>query len=441
MPSPKLILLTAAMTICLVNGVGLAQDWPQWRGAERDAGVSGFVAPSVWPKALTQRWKVTVGDGIATPALANGKLYVFARQDSYEVTRCLDANSGKTVWQDKYPALGVSGPGSGFSGPRCTPAVSDGKVVTLGVHGVLSCYDAAAGKLLWRKSYFQDEPKFGFSGSPLIVDGLCIAQLGGQSEAAIVACDLKTGSVKWKSLCACPGYSSPALMTVDDVRLVVAETDRSVLAVSLADGKQVWEAPFEPREREQNAASPVVSGNILIYTGAGRGTHAVKFEKSSGGIAASSLWDNGEVSGQFCSPVWKDGRVYGISQSNALYCQDAKTGSVLWTTQLAAANTRGGGADGGRGFNRPPGGFGPDRPRRSGGGGGGKSYGVIVSSDQAMFAMTPSAEMVVFSPAASQYTELTKFKLADTPTYAYPVISGKQIYVKDQDSLILWAMK
>src|SRR6266446_1815104 len=106
-----------------------AQDWPQWRGPNRDAKSSGFNAPSAWPKELTQKWKVAVGTGDATPALAGGKLYVFARQETDEIIRCLEAGSGKELWQDKYTAPTVSGPDSGHGGPRSSPTVANGKVV------------------------------------------------------------------------------------------------------------------------------------------------------------------------------------------------------------------------------------------------------------------------------------------------------------------------
>src|SRR5206468_2491356 len=125
-----------------------AQDWPQWRGANRDAKVTGFHAPATWPKELTQKWKVTVGDGVATPALVDGKLYVFSRQGGDEITRCLDANTGKEIWEDKIAAKPASGPAGSFPGPRSSPTVAEGKVVTLGVQGHLSCLDAATGKVL-----------------------------------------------------------------------------------------------------------------------------------------------------------------------------------------------------------------------------------------------------------------------------------------------------
>src|SRR5688572_30331401 len=77
-----------------------ADDWPQWRGPNRDGRVANFKAPATWPKELKQKWKVTVGDGVATPALVGEKLYVFSREGDSEVTRCLDAASGKEVWAE-----------------------------------------------------------------------------------------------------------------------------------------------------------------------------------------------------------------------------------------------------------------------------------------------------------------------------------------------------
>src|SRR2546421_11519742 len=95
----------------------VAQDWPQWRGSNRDAKAADFKAPKTWPKELTKKWKVTVGDGVSTPALVGDKLYVFSREGGNEVLRCLNAIDGKEIWQDKYESLGASGPAQGYSGP------------------------------------------------------------------------------------------------------------------------------------------------------------------------------------------------------------------------------------------------------------------------------------------------------------------------------------
>src|SRR5688572_18876981 len=159
--------------LALITSLGAScvfADWPQWRGANRDAKADDFKAPKTWPKELTQKWKVTVGDGVATPALVGDKLYVFSRQEGTEVLRCLEAATGKEVWQDKYDALGATGPAQSFSGPRCSPAVAQGKVVTVGVRGMVSCVDAATGKKLWRKDEFMATPNFFASASPIILD-------------------------------------------------------------------------------------------------------------------------------------------------------------------------------------------------------------------------------------------------------------------------------
>src|SRR5512145_2525637 len=117
-------------TVLMTLTTALAQDWPQWRGPNRDAKAAEFKAPKTWPKELTQKWKVTVGEGVSTPALVGEKLYVFARQEGGEIIRCLEAASGKELWKDKYDSMGASGPAASFSGPRCSPTVADGKIVT-----------------------------------------------------------------------------------------------------------------------------------------------------------------------------------------------------------------------------------------------------------------------------------------------------------------------
>ena len=189
-----------------------AQDWPQWRGPDRDARAVGFKAPAEWPNTLVQKWKISVGEGVATPALVGDRLYVFSRENSNEVLRCLNADTGKELWQDKYPSLGASGPASRFSGPRSSPAVANGKIVTMGVRGTLSCLDAATGKVLWRKEgKAKSSPRFFTSCSPVMVDGLCIIQLGGESAGSIAAIDLATGDEKWSWNGDGTSYASPKI--------------------------------------------------------------------------------------------------------------------------------------------------------------------------------------------------------------------------------------
>src|SRR4030042_357245 len=215
------IVMLGCVILVGITGV-VAQDRPQWRGANRDGKVTGFEAPQQWPTELKLRWKTTVGSGDATPALVGDKLYVFTRQGDDEVTTCLDAASGKGQWTDKYAAQAVTGAAARHPGPRSSPAVAEGKVVTLGVGGVLSCLDAATGKVVWRKDPFPKVvPQFFTSTSPIIVDGMAIGHLGGQGNGAIIAYDLNTGDEKWRWAGEGPAYASPAPLTVAGTRQLV----------------------------------------------------------------------------------------------------------------------------------------------------------------------------------------------------------------------------
>ena len=387
-----------------------AQDWPQWRGPNRDAKVTGFTAPKTWPKELTQKWNVTVGQGDATPALVGDKLYVFARQDTDEVTLCLDAATGKELWQEKYAAQGATGAASGHSGPRCSPAVASGKVVTLGVRGTLSCLDAASGKKLWRKDDFSGAwPRFFTASSPIIVDGLCIAQLGGQGNGAIAAYDLATGDEKWKWTGDAPAYASPVLMTVGGAKLIVTQTEKNLVALGAADGKLVWQTPFAAQGMAYNAATRIVDGQTLIYAGQGRGTKAVKIDKQGDAFAAKELWSNTDNSVQFNTPVLKNGLLFGITQRNEFFCLNSQNGQTAWTA-----------------------------PGAQGGGRGREGFGSIIDASTVLLALTPKSQLIVFEPSDKEYKELASIKVADKETYAYPVVAGNRVFVKDQDSVTLW---
>src|SRR5205823_1555113 len=105
--------------------------------------------------------------------------------------------------------------------------------------------------------------------------------------------------------------------TIDGVKLIIAMTDRKIVAVAEADGKQVWETPFVGQGMGgYNAATPVIDGQTIIFSGGGRGTKAVKLEKQGEGFVGKELWSNPETSVLFNSPVVKDGFIYGLSGAN-----------------------------------------------------------------------------------------------------------------------------
>jgi outer membrane protein assembly factor BamB len=385
-----------------------AQDWPQWRGSNRDGKAVGFTAPATWPKELNRKWKITVGQGDATPALVGNKLYVFARQEGREVAMCLDAATGKELWKEGYDALAATGPASRHPGPRSSPTVLDGKVITYGVRGALSCFDASSGNLLWRKDDFSGVwPRFFTASSPLITDNLCIAQLGGEDNGGIIAYDLASGDQKWKWTGDGTAYASPITATIGGAKAAITLTAKKVAALGVGDGKLLWETAFAPQGRAYNAATPILSGSTVIYTGAGRGTKAAALEQAGEKLTAKDLWSNTNTV-QFDTPVLKNGLLFGIAQNGDLWCVSAQDGSTRWTSPTLAG--------------------------RSG-------FGSIVDAGSVLMALTPQSELIIFAPSDKEFQKLASYKVADSEVYSYPVPARNAVYIKDQDSVALWSIE
>ena len=215
---------SAALIACLFLGslvqVSSAQNWPQWRGPNRDGVVTGFAAPAKWPARPSVKWKVPAGLGHASPVVAAGKVYLFTRVQDRETASCLDLESGKEVWSQSYAVEYNMHPAavSHGKGPKSTPVLYNDKLYTLGISGILSCFDAKTGKLRWRKEFSRQfkttSPYFGTAMSPVADKGLLIAHVGGHDSGALTAFDAESGEVKWSWTGDGPGYASPIVVEI-----------------------------------------------------------------------------------------------------------------------------------------------------------------------------------------------------------------------------------
>jgi outer membrane protein assembly factor BamB len=191
-------------------------------------------------------------------------------------------------------------------------------------------------------------------------------------------------------------------------KLAIAQTDKRIVAVALADGKLLWEKPYMGIGMGgMNTATPIMDGQTLIYSGSGRGTRAAKLEKQGDTLAASELWSNSDNSIQYNSPVLKDGLIFGLSARDVLYCVNEKDGKTAWSSPFA----------------------------------GKRGFGSIVEAGPVLFVLTPVGNLVAFEPSDKEFKQLASYKVADGNTGAHPVIAGNQVLVKDKDSLTLWTIE
>lgn len=389
-----------------------AQDWPQWRGPNRDGQVKGFTAPKSWPKEATQRWTTMIGSGVSSPVMVGNKLYTFGRIGGDEVTTCLDAVKGEQVWQDRYSTDAVGGAAQGYGGPRSTPCTSGGKIFTFGVNGTVSCLDAVSGKFLWRKET-GEKPQFATSSSPLVVDNKLIVFAG-----ALTAFDVKNGDVKWTGPKGTP-YGSPVLMTVSGVRTIVTPTLNQLVGVNAADGKELWQVSLPKGKYQVNYNTPIIDGQTVIFGSPGMGagsSMALKIEKMGDKFTATEQWKS-TAAYQYNTPVLKGGLLFGLSGDKKFFCMEAKSGKVLWTDTT---------------------------PR-------GEAGGVLSAGNVVLALVGPvkggrsetakgKSELVAFEASKAGFKELAKYELSPAAGLAYPVIAGNWIYVKGNDNLTAWSI-
>jgi outer membrane protein assembly factor BamB len=251
------------------TAVNLAQnagpDWPQWRGPRRDGTLAAFTEPKQWPDTLNQRWKITVGEGYATPILVGNRLYQFSRQEENEILRALDPATGKVIWERSYaaPFMMNSGAKRHGPGPKSTPTFADGRLFTLGMSSIVTAWDAASGKELWRKPAGAVQPMFHTAMSPLVDGKQMILHVGGHNDGALTAFDPASGKVLWEWKGDGPAYGSPIIAEIGGTRQLLLFSQKNFIAVNPASGELLWSVPFEARSTT-NSITPLVYGHAAV---------------------------------------------------------------------------------------------------------------------------------------------------------------------------------
>ena len=410
MKTPPSLFIVLCSVFIISSSV--SAQWPQWRGPSRDGVVPKASVPAAWPAKATVKWKQTVGEGYSSPVVSGGRVYIHSRKDPEEVVTALDLATGKPVWTERYQSAVTKNKYAAemSKGPFSTPLVAGNTVYTLGTTAVLSAFDAATGAVKWRKDWSKeiDMSKLftGTAMSPVIDGGLLIVHIGDDSEGAFRALDPATGADKWSLPGHGPGYASPIITTFGGTRQFVTMTDKAVVGVDVASGKQLWQIAF-PDEWNENIVTPVVVGDLLVVSGIRKGTLGYRIAKTGATFAATQVWHNTDMPMYMSSPVVDGGYIYGFSnkRKGQLFCLDAKTGTVKWSTEGRA------------GMNA-----------------------AIQSAGSELVVLTTEGDLIVLKRSPEKYEEVRRYKVSDGQTWAQPVLLGRDVVIRDAQSVAVWSL-
>jgi outer membrane protein assembly factor BamB len=402
------------LTLALIVVAGIAalqaQDWAQWRGPSRSGLTEAFTAPAVWPDRPKKVWEATVGTGHSSPVVAAGRAFALSRLGEDEAVTAFDVQSGRQLWQQRYPAPYQINPAaeSHGKGPKSTPAVGGSRVVTLGISGTLSAFDAATGKPLWRKAFSGEfdasSPDFGAAMSPLIDAGLVIAHVGGNRSGALSAFDAATGAVRWQWKGDGPGYASPVIGTFAGTRQIITQSRSHLVGVSAADGRLLWQVPFATAY-SQNIVTPVVVEDLVISSGIEQPLTAVRVALANGQWSAREAWRAESVPMYMSSAVVSGGHLYGLTHRNKgqFFCAEPKTGKVLWITRGREAENA-----------------------------------ALIASGDLLIATTTEGELVVARRDPAKFQLIRRYTVAESPIWAHPAPAGRGLLIKDAEKVAYW---
>lgn len=318
-----------------------AADWTKYRGLHGD-GVSTEKILTTWPaEGPKLLWKAPLGPSFGSLVLSEGKVFGFIQRNvdgqDREVALALDAMTGKELWA--VPLGKATYDRQGGDGPRSTPTVEGKRVYLLGAYQVLTCLDAYSGKQIWQHDIVAEFGgriiKWNSAASPLVVGNLVYVNGGGAGQA-LLAFDKANGKLVWKTEDDAPTHSSPILATIHGVPQVIFYTQKGLVAVIPETGKVLWRFayPFQT----SSASTPIVWSNIVYCSAAyGVGAGACQIAKEGEAFTATELWrKKGDLMNHWTSPVCHDGFIYGIygrgqQQDAPLKCVDIRTGDEKWS--------------------------------------------------------------------------------------------------------------
>lgn len=381
-----------------------------------------FMVPSD-PSGLHVLWNQGIGEGWASFAVADGLAVTIEQREDQECVTCYRLADGELVWIVQHEALHSDS--AGGIGPRSTPVIQGNRVFVQGATGTVWCLDLASGDVVWQvdllslAGWTQAESElaiqWGRSGSPLLVDGLCIVPMGAPDDESasgrsLIALDSESGEVKWRAGEYQVSYASPAIVEVDGEPQIVSVNSGAITGHRIKDGKRLWDFPWtgEANWYPSCAAAVAVGNNrFLVGKGYGGGSVLVEIKKNEAGeFSADAVWASPRVlKTKFNHPCIVDGVAYAISNGSfeAVRIED---GEQLWR-----------------------------QPRGSRFG-----QGQVLLAGDVFVAQSESGDVVFVALDENEYRELLRVPALTSKTWNIPTLAGRFLLVRNDRQVICYEL-
>jgi outer membrane protein assembly factor BamB len=392
----------------------LPTDWPEFRGSERNNQVHGTKLATDWQKQPPkQLWRHRVGPAWSSMIVVDGKLFTQEQRGDQEATVCYDTATGDELWAHADDTRFFE-PLAG-AGPRGTPTFADGRIYALGATGRLNCLDAATGNPIWSHDIVTDvqaegatktipAPQWGFSNSPLVVDGLVIVFAGGENNKSLLAYGADAGEPKWSYNAGSDSYSSPQLVSIGGHKQLLMHSNTGLAAIEPDTGKLLWQYPaaskmFLPITQPQS----VGADQLLMQSE--NGVQLVALTLDGNKWSPTQRWDSKALKLTLNDYVVYEGCIYGFDD-NVFCCVDLESGKRHW---------------------------------KAGRYGSGQ---VLLLPDQPLLVVTTeTGEVVLIWPNTKKLDELARFQAVEGKTWNHPVIAEGKLFVRNAEEMACYELQ
>lgn len=383
-------------------------DWPAFRGRDRDGVIHGITIATDWnthpPRLL---WRQRVGPAWSSVIVVGDRLYTQEQRGQLEAVVCYDAQTGRELWVHNDPVRfweSVSG-----AGPRATPTFADGRIYALGGTGILNCLDAATGERYWSHDISADAgsrpPQWGYSGSPLVTDGLVIVFAGGDGDKNLLAYHSDAGKPAWSAPVGANSYSSPQLATLDGQRQCLILSDHGLAAVDPATGTVLWKGGAA-MQGAPRSVQPHVVGAVQLLVGTYEGPSVTLLDVNRDGDAWNVVprWTSKNLRPEFPDFVVHKGHAYGFDVS-IFCCIDLSTGRRCWKEGRY-----------------------------------GRGQVVLLADQPLLLVMSERGEAVLLAAEHERHKELGRFRALEGKTWNHPVIVHGRLYARNAEEMACYKL-